>query len=143
MLQSEFLADQVDRVEELPAEELDILLYGTAVAYQLHLAPEGVAAEVAVGGGGKVYRVLEAEALDDGCGTQVENGADLLGYLADRVLEAEALDDGCGTQVEDGADLLGYLAVGQGYPGLAVSVYEDADGLGDAYRVGYLGLRRC
>ena len=66
------LAAEVNGVEALPAEELDLALDGSAVADEFDLLAEGVAAEVAVGGGGLIDGVLEAEALDDGRRAQVE-----------------------------------------------------------------------
>ena len=69
---SEVLAAEVNGVEALPAEELDLALDGLSVADQFDLLAEGVAAEVAVGGGGLIDGVLETEALNDGRRAQIE-----------------------------------------------------------------------
>ena len=78
---------------------------------RLKLLPKiWVAAHVAVGGGGAV----------------------------DGVLEAETLDDGVGAHVEEGLLSCGYLAVGHVHMGGAVGVHIESHRLGHADGVGHL-----
>lgn len=94
-LQTEFFADGVDHVELLPAKELDGLHLGFATTIDGYLGLVGVAAHVAIGCRRAEDGVLEAEALHDGIGAQVE----------------QALYAGC------------YLAVGEVDLGCAIGVY--------------------